>query len=665
MSRARARDGHVRNLRDNLKFEINPRLAAWAVLLALLSTIELLLADRKYGLFTGGFGQSQAVDSVAERLVFAIGYVSALGAFLIAAWWLIVKLSRTRQSWPPVFHLYVFAGGGFAAFLALQYQLHSYFSDAMSFALIAKLGGGSLGDALLFAANEIAIGVGGALFGLLTGWLVYRAISKHHPPRAGRDIWRYLGRTAIGLFALTLSIAVAMPSWSADTNNGLNRTLAWRSLVLAANWISDFDGDGYGLVHRMPDRHPFDATRHPLALDIPGNGVDEDGFGGDLVLLPTADAPPSTLVTGNRPHLIMVVMESVRHDVIGKRINGRAVAPNLEALVAQGSLVSPAYSHVGFTTESLKSLFTGSLQPGEDAPSLFRELKQSGYRIGVFSGQPEDFGGISETVGMRASADLFVDGTALRHLRAFSNGAQGSILIDEGHLIESFVKNYPDASLWETPQFLYFNFQSAHFPYHHPGLPATLIDEPLPRSQIHAGNAVALQQTYWNAVAYADRRLGELVDRLKQAGVWNNSLMIVTGDHGEDLFEEGFLGHGHSINQRQYGTFLAISRPGVALSQPVGLSDYRAIILSLLQGRPPAPFSRPVLMMVGDLDAPTQIGMATEKGRITTLRLDTGTACLLESGACENVGRLRGAARTRVDQLLRLWGSARWHAASR
>ncbi|NRD89456.1 hypothetical protein C8024_08355 [Sphingopyxis sp. BSNA05] len=278
-------------------------------------------------------------------------------------------------------------------------------------------------------------------------------------------------------------------------------------------------------------------------------------------------------------------MESARYDVIGKRIDGKPVAPNLESIAESGSLVSPAFSHVGFTTASLKSLFGGALQPADGSPSLFRELKSSGYEIAVFSGQPEDFGDISETVGMRENADIFIDGEKLKHLRAFGNGAQGSILVDEKHLLKAFAEEYRQPAKWQQPQFLYFNFQSPHFPYFHEGMPVKLTDRPLPRPEINAGNRDRLQRTYWNAVHYSDQQLGILVSRLKRDGLWEDSVVVVTGDHGEDLFEDGFLGHGHNINIRQYGTFLVTNRPGVEASGPIGMSDYRAIILSLLKGQ--------------------------------------------------------------------------------
>ncbi len=639
----------------------------WAIILGLLSflaALELALADRKFGLFTGGFGQSQAIDTLSERFVFLVGYLCSMAMLVVGVWWIIVRLFRTRKSWPPLFFLVTIVGGAYLLLLALTFKLGQYFSDTMSFTLMANLGGGSLTDALLFASNEIFLGMAGLVVGLLGYGYAYRWLSRKFKVRANHLPWSSYGRLVIELFFSSLLLAIMVPAASINVQNGLNRTLAWGFFTTAANRITDFDNDGYGWISHMPDRYPFDSSRYPLALDIPANGIDEDGYGGDLQLVPMTPQPSISLISGERPHLILIVMESARYDAIGKRINGKPVAPNLEAIVQSGSLVSPVFSHVGFTTASLKSLFGGALQPTTGSPSLFRELKSSGYEIAVFSGQPEDFGDISQTVGMRENADIFIDGEKLKHLRAFSNGAQGSILVDEKHLLKAFTDQYEQASKWDQPQFLYFNFQSPHFPYFHKGMPLKLTDRPLPRAAISTENRDLLQQTYWNAVHYADQQLGELVSRLKRDGLWDNSVVVITGDHGEDLFEDGFLGHGHNINIRQNGTFLATNRAGVTTDGPIGMSDYRAIILSFLKGQKPHIPAKPVLMTVGDLERPTQIGIAEDASKITTLRLDTGEACMVEKKRCANEASLTGDFRDRVERLIRVWGSARWQSRS-
>ncbi len=635
---------------------------AAAGVIALLSFIELLLANRKFGLFTGGFGQSRAVDAPAEIALFAIGYVCAQAFIGIIAWALIARLNRSGSNRHLLFHFIFAFGGIFAGIMALRYQLASYFSDAMSFGLLKQLGGGSLGDAILYGLNEITLGVGALLLIVLAYWLVWRWVRRHpgeqtdsrtKPSRAG---WK-----TMGVAALSLAIALfIIPRSGGDAAFGLNRTQVWSAGGTALDTATDFDRDGYGLAAIIHDDHPFDAARHPLALDIPGNGVDEDGFGGDLKLVPVPEQPGAASIKGERPNLVIVVMESTRGDVLGKRVNGREVAPHLNVLAAGGSAASSIFSHVGFTTESLKSLFSGSLLPQPGSPSLFRDLDESGYRIGVFSGQPEDFGGISETVGMRDAADIYVDAESLKEKRAFSFAAQGSLLVAENHLLAAFDESFGTADDWQRPVFAYFNFQTPHFPYAHDEMPNLIEDNPIVRSAISAKNADHVRRSYWNAVAAADYWLGELIDRLKARGEWDNTLLVVTGDHGEELFDDGFLGHGHRIGKAQNETFLVVNRPGVAPAGPLGLSDLRGIILSAMAGEKPVQPDLPPFLQIGPLDEPTAIGLAADDGTIVSIRLDTHAVCFQPQNRCTPYDQLSGDDLARADAVVARWGSERW-----
>jgi hypothetical protein len=151
-----------------------PRLSwARAAQLTLPATIlvtllfELALAERKYALFGGGFGQSQALDRPVEILAFLLALL-ACQAWLF---WLLYRLARRlhgRHRTSPLF-LFNFAflvGGGAIGATIAKYQALAYFSDAMSFQIVRNLGGGSLADALLYSLSEaglILIAAGGAL----------------------------------------------------------------------------------------------------------------------------------------------------------------------------------------------------------------------------------------------------------------------------------------------------------------------------------------------------------------------------------------------------------------------------------------------------------------------------------------------------------------------
>ncbi len=638
-------------------------LVPWVVVLAS-SLMELALANRKFGLFTGGFGMSRAVDTVGERMQFLAGYSAAMAVLGLLGWAFARAVTRRRAGWAAVYVFALVNGVLFGAVLAARYQLAAYFSDAMGFALMKQLGGGSLVDALLFSSSEIGIALLAlgalAVAASTAARLLARVLPAKLPKSAAPP------RTVtLGVVALFLALAFAIPRTGSDAAYALDRTLAWDTLTGALDTATDFDRDGYGLFGIQHDAAPLDPTLHPLALDVPGNGIDEDGYGGDLKLVPLSSPLGPQVFAGRRPNVIVVVFESTRGDVLGQRVNGKAVAPNLEALAKTGSVARPAYSHVGFTTESLKSLFSGALVPREGDPSLFRDLKSSGYRIGVFSGQPEDFGGISETVGERETADVYVDAETLRDKRAFDFAAQGSLLVDEGHLLAAFDATFGREDWSTQPHFAYFNFQSPHFPYDHPGVARRLTARPLPRGEIDIANAARVRETYWNAVSNADRRLGELVARLKAKGVWDDTILIVSGDHGEELFEGGFLGHGHVIDREQFETLLVANRSDMLPKGPVGLSDYRAILTAAIRGQAPPTIAVPPFQHIGPLDTPTAVGLAGPNGRLTSLRLDTGEACFREQERCATYDELVGADRKRVDAVVARWGSERWREHQR
>lgn len=639
---------------------LRPGLVVPAITL-LVSAVELAIANRKYGTFTGGFGQANAVDTLPELLLFGLGYAAGQLALALLAYSACAWANRRRAAWATAFHFAFLFGGLNLGALIATYQLHSYFSDAVDFALLKQLGGGSFKDALLFGKNEILAALVAAAGAGLVWWALWR-LAKRLLGTAGTPA-RTPGRKVLGAaWLIWLVLLAAIPRTGSDAALALERTLAWGTLGTLAGKATDFDGDGYGLFGLRIDSHPFDSSRHPLALDVPGNGIDEDEYAGDLTLVPIPQPRPFTLVSAKGPNVVIVVMESTRADVLGKRIDGKAVAPNLEAIAQLGAGIAPSYSHVGFTTASLKAIFAGRLDARPGDPSLFAELKRSGYGVSVFSGQPEDFGDISATVGMRQNADRFVDAELLKDQRSSQFAAQGSLLVDESVLLGEFDKALGKPADWSRPQLIYFNFQSPHFPYDHAGVEHRFAHPPLARGAISAQRREEVERTYWNAVAHSDAALGGLVARLKALGQWDDTILLVTGDHGESLFEDGFLGHGHLINQRQFATFLAVNRPLPGVTAPLVISDYRGLLLDLLTGRAPRRDPVQPFMHIGELDSPSTIGLAATPFGIVSLRLDRGEVCFERPAHCASYGGLAGAERQAADAVVARWGSERWAA---
>jgi hypothetical protein len=640
---------------------------AWPARLTLPATIlvtliaELALAERKYALFGGGFGQSQTLDAPLEIAAFAAG---AIGCQTFVFWLLyrLVRRLHRKRGDSPLFHFNFafFAGGGAIAVLIAKYQALAFFSDAMSFQIIRNLGGGSLVDALLYALSDaglMLIALAGAVAFYLVALFVLRRWETPSLPEYYRFGWRK-GALAFAALALLL-FAVNRVGDARSAAARFNAVLAVSTLLDQA---TDFDRDGWSFFSFPLDRQPFDASRHPYALDIPGDGIDQDGFGGDFAFSGrAATAPPPAIPAAGRRNVVLIVLESTRADAIGRRVDGRELTPTLDALAARGSTARAAYSHVGFTTQSLQSLFTGELAPVDDRQSLIRDFLANGYEVGIFSGQAEDFGGTANLVGMRRGS-IFVDGNTLREERAFSFAAEGSVNVDGRILLREFDRRLGHREAWARPRFLYFNLQSAHFPYYEPMMDRMLPGPPIPRGEIGAANRDWTAHTYWNAIAYNDRLIGALIARLRRLGVLDDTLVVVTADHGESLFDDGFLGHGHMLNEQQTRIPFILSAPGVAIPPAIGLADMRSIILSAL-GAPHPPAAHPtVFQYLGSLDRPGSIGSVDPAGNRTIFSLYDESVWTSHSGRWTRYADLPagGAEKRAADALIGEWARQRW-----
>jgi hypothetical protein len=630
--------------------------------LVLLLTLipELALADRKYGLFSGGFGQSQAVDTPFELAAFAAALLGCQ-AFLF---WLLYRLVRAlhrrrADTWLFHFNYVFFVGGGAVAIMIAKYQALAFFSDAMSFQIVRNLGGGSLVDALLYSLSEsglIAIGLLGAGLFYVAALLVLRRRWRNSPLLP--DVYRLGWRKGLAAFAGAALLLFGVNRVD-DAREAVARFDSVIALSTFLDQASDFDRDGWSWFTYPIDRQPFDSTRHPFALDIPGDGIDQDGFGGDFIFTGSAATLPPPMIAGPKRNVILIVLESTRADSIGRMVDGRPVTPTLNFMAASGSAAPRAYSHVGFTTQSLQSLFTGELAPVDDRQSLFRDFLANGYQVGVFSGQAEDFGGTADLVGMRRG-QIFVDGNTLRNERSFSFAAEGSVNVDGKILLREFDRLLGRPGAWAQPRFLYFNLQSAHFPYSEPMMDRVLPGAPIPRGDISADNRDWVAHTYWNAVAYDDRLIGALVERLRRLGVLDNTLVVVTADHGESLFDDGFLGHGHMLNEQQTRIPFIMSQTGVAMPPVIGLADMRQLILRAA-GASPAEAPHPTIFQyLGVLDRPAQIGMVDAAGNRILFSLYDESVWTSATNRWTRYADLGGAEKSAADALINEWARQRW-----
>lgn len=107
-------------------------------------------------------------------------------------------------------------------------------------------------------------------------------------------------------------------------------------------------------------------------------------------------------------------------------------------------------------------------------------------------------------------------------------------------------------------------FESPHAPYEFPQ--ESVIREDYQRSinytTASAKNGPGIKKRYINSCRHLDQRLKEVFDTLEQNGLWKNTIVVLVGDHGEEFFEKGRLGHNSAFHKEQIHTPLVIYVPG-------------------------------------------------------------------------------------------------------
>ncbi|MEW6372459.1 MAG: sulfatase-like hydrolase/transferase [Pseudomonadota bacterium] len=568
-----------------------PGAGAWTLLavVCLLTLLDIALLERKYNLFTGGFLLAERIDTASARLVFA-GTVFAVEFGLAGCFWYLfhlLGLYRGAAASLTRFHfLFVYGGISVAAIVA-KYRVLSYFGDLLSVAVLRNLGGGTLSGAVAYGAAELMQAGAWAVPVLALAWYVHRrvkaGIRSAAPARrrhgAGALTLRLLVCVA-GLFSITLA---------ASADHTMNKFLLKTTPYALAQAV---------LEDLVDKEAPFLARfSQSVAATLPAAAHTEVSFG------------------KRKDHLVLIVSESTRADVLAAEVEGRPVTPVWNGIAATGSVARQYYSHTGFTTSSLKAIFNASL--GASRPlggSLFEILKKNGYQIVVLSGQDESFGNIAGESRSQALADIFFDARSAKTERVFSSSDAGSLALSNARIVQEFdaVSRKLD---WSRPVFVYINLQAAHFPYHHESMPRTIEPRPLARGEISEESRARLRSTYLNAVAYSDWATGEILARLKQAGAYERTLLAVSGDHGESLFDDGMLGHGIRLVDDQLKTLLLTNRPLPALGGLLGQTDLAAHLLRAVgasigaNSGASAPAARQaVVQIIGATQAPSQLG---------------------------------------------------------
>ena len=315
-----------------------------------------------------------------------------------------------------------------------------------------------------------------------------------------------------------------------------------------------------------------------------------------------AESPPTRAVDG----VVLVVIDTLRADHLGLHGAARPTSPHIDGLAEDALVFDRAYSPSPWTAPSMGSLFTGEWPSRHRAGELKRNERgrivlKKGRK--VFAKPDRRLPMLAEQLSVAGfETAAVVTNAVLTKGSGFERGFDTfAVLGPEATAprVTARALAWLDQRSGERPFFLWVHYFDPHLPYaasppfantFSAGLD-TQLETPVSAPQKVRAEARRvtdrdrryLEAVYDEEVRLADAGLGQLLDGLEARGLVERTLLVVTSDHGEELFDHGGFEHGHALHHELVHVPLLLRAPGWLepgrVSAPVSLRDVHATIL--------------------------------------------------------------------------------------
>ncbi len=324
-------------------------------------------------------------------------------------------------------------------------------------------------------------------------------------------------------------------------------------------------------------------------------------------------------------NVLWIVLDTVRASSLSLYGYYRATSPNLERLAQLGANFAKAIAPASWTLQSHASMFTGrypfDLSAEWDVPldntylTLAEVFRHSGYETAGFVA---NYYFLSPSFGINRGFDHY-ESFRLTPGRAFRSTAIGEEAYSKWRFFDKIEKNnsfgnknaeilrieflrWLDRRSQTKPYFAFMNFIDAHAPYLPPARYVSRFTDDKPIANIPAKAELrkdpdlihGLQDAYDGEIAYLDEQIGKLYDELAQRGQANNTLLVISSDHGEHFGEHGLLDHGTSNYLPLLHVPLLLICPGKipksVIRKPVAIRNVAATLIDVAKVIPAGAF---------------------------------------------------------------------------
>jgi len=347
------------------------------------------------------------------------------------------------------------------------------------------------------------------------------------------------------------------------------------------------------MVILIPRAYVQDSTPHIAALK---NIIKPSWLKIDKEIPLTSKEPVLNInLQTKNPNIIIILLESVPAKHMTFNGYERNVTPNIDKFANQNIVFNNAYSSASHTSQAqpvlLSSRYALVNKIGndfkKDYPKTFMWdiLKNNGYNTSLFSAADLNTFNLIEYLNQK-NLDIF--------WHSITDGKFDYIFTNEKKDYDERVVNkaieWIDSLNNSDPFFTYINFQANHYPFIYPNESSLFKPE---KDKSVFTNYLYVAEEDWeptinrydNALHYTDKQIGILLDYLDERGLLNNTIIILTSDHGESLNErpQGIM-HGFGVYEEEIKVPLIFSIPGEKhkeIDEKVRLIDVIPTILNI------------------------------------------------------------------------------------
>lgn len=291
------------------------------------------------------------------------------------------------------------------------------------------------------------------------------------------------------------------------------------------------------------------------------------------------------------PNLVLISIDSLRYDHVGCYGYPAPTSPTLDRLAREGVRFQNALSTTSWTLPSHAAMFTGlydsthglvdnGLRLDPRHRTLAEELARSGYHTAGFFGGPylhPVFGlgdGFEVYENCMASADEALDAEAFASQSRRVHGESHADITSPRTLAK--VLAWSEKAPKDKPYFLFVHLWDVHYDYRAPQeyverfdpgytgavTGADFVRNPAIKPGMDPRDFKHLMALYDAEIRFTDEHLGRMLAGLEAAGRLENTLVIVTADHGEEFLDHGKKGHQHSLFEEVVRVPLIAHWPG-------------------------------------------------------------------------------------------------------